>query len=117
MHRLDGRGLKPAPTLPRIIDQLDRRVEEGRHRGLSELESRNGRARGPGGLPVTEVVPRYGIAWQTVHRWLRRYEAAGLPGLAGLSSPCELSPPTAAPTSRSALSSCGGSTYAFGAQA
>jgi transposase InsO family protein len=33
------------------------------------------------GRTVTEVAVRYGVARQTVHRWLRRYEADGLDGL------------------------------------
>jgi transposase len=32
------------------------------------------------GRTVTEVAERYGVARQTVHRWLRRYEADGLDG-------------------------------------
>jgi transposase InsO family protein len=38
------------------------------------------------GLPVTEVAVRYGVTRQTVHRWLRRHEAAGLAGLSDASS-------------------------------
>ena len=30
------------------------------------------------GLPVSEVARRYGVTRQSVHRWLRRYAAAGL---------------------------------------
>ena len=33
------------------------------------------------GVSVTEVAFRYGVARQTVHRWLRRYAASGLAGL------------------------------------
>ncbi len=33
------------------------------------------------GRTITEVAERYGVARQTVHRWLRRYEADGLDGL------------------------------------
>jgi transposase InsO family protein len=33
-------------------------------------------------VPVSEVAQRYGVSRQTVHAWLRRYEAEGLPGLA-----------------------------------
>jgi transposase InsO family protein len=33
-------------------------------------------------VPVSEVAERYGVSRQTVHAWLRRYEAEGLPGLA-----------------------------------
>ena len=52
------------------------RVEQ-RHAAVLEVMS---------GLPVTEVALRYGVARQTVHRWLRRYAAAGLAGLADASS-------------------------------
>ena len=38
-----------------------------------------------GGLPVTEVALRYGVARQTVHRWLRRYAAGGIGALADAS--------------------------------
>ena len=34
------------------------------------------------GVAVTEVALRYGVSRQTVHRWLRRYAAQGLVGLA-----------------------------------
>jgi transposase InsO family protein len=34
------------------------------------------------GLTVTEVADKLGVARQTVHRWLRRYEAGGMEGLA-----------------------------------
>ena len=33
-------------------------------------------------VPVSEVAERYGVSRQTVHAWLARYEAEGLPGLA-----------------------------------
>jgi transposase InsO family protein len=33
-------------------------------------------------VPVSEVAERYGVSRQTVHAWLARYEADGLPGLA-----------------------------------
>src|SRR6266508_6012000 len=33
-------------------------------------------------VPVSEVAERYGVSRQTVHAWLRRYEAEVLPGLA-----------------------------------
>ena len=32
------------------------------------------------GLPVTVVAERYGVARQSVHAWLRRYQDAGLEG-------------------------------------
>ncbi len=38
------------------------------------------------GLPVSEVARRYGVTRQSVHRWLRRYAASGLGGLADHSS-------------------------------
>ena len=34
------------------------------------------------GVPVTEVAGRFGVGRQSVHRWLARYEAGGLGGLA-----------------------------------
>ena len=34
------------------------------------------------GIPVTEVARRFGVARQTVHRWLARYRENGLDGLA-----------------------------------
>ena len=34
-----------------------------------------------GGMPVTEVADRYGVSRQSVHAWLRRYQAGGLAGL------------------------------------
>ena len=39
-----------------------------------------------GGVSVTEVGRRYGVARQTVHGWLRRYASDGLAGLADRSS-------------------------------
>ena len=35
-----------------------------------------------GGVPVVEVVERYGVSRKTVHARLRRYRAEGLQGLA-----------------------------------
>ncbi len=32
------------------------------------------------GASVTDVARRYGVARQTVHRWLRRYASKGLAG-------------------------------------
>jgi transposase InsO family protein len=52
-------------------------VVEQRHKAVLEVL---------GGLPVTEVALRFGVTRQTVHRWLRRYEAAGLVGLCDGSS-------------------------------
>jgi transposase InsO family protein len=34
------------------------------------------------GIPVVEVAERYGVARQTVHRWMSRYRAGGIAGLA-----------------------------------
>jgi transposase len=34
------------------------------------------------GIPVIEVAERYGVMRQTVHRWIARYRAEGLDGLA-----------------------------------
>ncbi|HEX4088646.1 MAG TPA: IS481 family transposase [Trebonia sp.] len=34
------------------------------------------------GIPVTEVAERFGVSRQTVHRWVARYRAGGLAGLA-----------------------------------
>lgn len=34
------------------------------------------------GVPIVEVAGRFGVSRQAVHRWLRRYEAQGLAGLA-----------------------------------
>ena len=39
-----------------------------------------------GGAAVTDVARRYGVARQTVHRWLLRYAAAGVSGLVDRSS-------------------------------
>ena len=39
-----------------------------------------------GGMSVTDVAGRYGVARQTVHGWLRRYASDGLAGLVDRSS-------------------------------
>jgi transposase InsO family protein len=52
-------------------------VVEQRHKAVLEVSD---------GLSVTEVALRYGVTRQTVHRWLRRYAAAGLEGLSDASS-------------------------------
>ncbi len=52
-------------------------VVEQRHKAVLEVLD---------GLAVSEVALRYGVTRQTVHRWLRRYEASGLAGLADASS-------------------------------
>jgi transposase len=33
------------------------------------------------GIPVTEVAERFGVARQTVHRWMARYRDGGIDGL------------------------------------
>ena len=48
-------------------------VVEQRYRAVVEVLS---------GTPVIEVAERYGVARQTVHRWLARYRAEGIDGLA-----------------------------------
>jgi transposase InsO family protein len=49
-------------------------VVEQRYHAVMEVVS--------GGVPVVEVAERYGVSRKTVHVWLRRYRAEGLPGLA-----------------------------------
>ena len=41
-------------------------------------------------VSVSEVAERYGVSRQTVHAWLARYEAEGLPGLAEPATPSRL---------------------------
>src|SRR5215471_16432274 len=48
-------------------------VVEQRYRAVLEVLS---------GIPVTEVAERYGVARQTVHRWMSRYQTDGISGLA-----------------------------------
>jgi transposase InsO family protein len=48
-------------------------VVEQRYRAVLEVLS---------GIPVVEVAERYGVARQTVHRWMARYQADGIDGLA-----------------------------------
>ena len=52
-------------------------VVEQRHQAVLEVL---------GGLPVSEVARRFGVARQTVHRWLSRYAARGIAGLADAST-------------------------------
>ena len=33
------------------------------------------------GVPIVEVVRRFGVSRQSVHPWLLRYEVSGMPGL------------------------------------
>jgi transposase len=47
-------------------------VVEQRYRAVVEVLS---------GTPVIEVAERYGVARQTVHRWMARYRTEGLDGL------------------------------------
>src|SRR5215467_10360807 len=48
-------------------------VVEQRYRAVLEVLS---------GIPVIEVAERYGVVRQTVHRWVSRYQAGGIAGLA-----------------------------------
>ena len=48
-------------------------VVEQRHQAVLEVLD---------GLPVSEVARRYGVARQTVHRWLRWYARGGITALA-----------------------------------
>ena len=48
-------------------------VVEQRYRAVLEVRA---------GVPVTEVAARSGVSRQSVHAWIRRYEQAGLGGLA-----------------------------------
>src|SRR5436309_8995639 len=34
------------------------------------------------GVPIVQAARRFDVSRQAIHRWLRRYEAQGLPGLA-----------------------------------
>jgi transposase-like protein len=54
-------------------------VVEQRYRAVVEVLS---------GTPVIEVAKRYGVARQTVHRWIAQYRAEGLDGLADRLAPC-----------------------------
>jgi transposase InsO family protein len=51
---------------------------EQRHKAVLEVLE--------GGVSVTDVARRYGVARQTVHDWLRRYARSGIVGLADRSS-------------------------------
>ncbi len=53
-------------------------VVEQRYRAVLEVLS---------GIPVIEVADRFGVARQTVHRWMSRYQAEGVSGLADRSHP------------------------------
>jgi transposase InsO family protein len=56
---------------PAMLREL--KVVEQRYRAVLEVLD---------GIPVTEVAERFGVARQTVHRWVARYRDGGLPGLA-----------------------------------
>jgi transposase len=58
-------------------------VVEQRYRAVLEVAA---------GVPVTEVAERYGVSRQSVHAWVRRYEAGGLAGLADRSRRPKSSP-------------------------
>ena len=58
-------------TLSFMLRELS--VAEQRYRTVVEVLS---------GTPVMEVAERYGVARQTMHRWVARYRAEGLDGLA-----------------------------------
>ena len=58
-------------TLPLMLRELN--VVEQRYRAVLEVLS---------GVPVIEVAERYDVARQTVHRWMARYRAEGIAGLA-----------------------------------
>jgi transposase len=51
---------------------VELRVVEQRHAAVLEVFS---------GVAISMVADRYGVSRQTVHRWLRRYAAAGIGGL------------------------------------
>ena len=55
------------------------------------------------GYTVSEVAQAYGVSRQSIHSWLARYEAGGLPALAEQShrpktSPLQMAPRTEAST-------------------
>ncbi len=58
-------------------------VVEQRYRAVLEVAA---------GVPVTEVAERFGVSRQSVHAWVRRYEAGGLAGLADRSRRPKSSP-------------------------
>ena len=65
------RGARPRWGPRRLLRELN--VVEQRYRAVLEVLS---------GIPVTEVAERYGVARQTVHRWMSRYQTDGISGLA-----------------------------------
>ena len=58
-------------------------VVEQRYRAVLEVAA---------GVPVTEAAGRFGVSRQSVHTWVRRYEAGGLAGLADRSRRPKSSP-------------------------
>jgi transposase-like protein len=48
--------------------------------GLSVVEQRYQAAVIRDGVPIVQVARRFDVSRQAVHRWLRWYEAQGLPG-------------------------------------
>jgi transposase len=56
---------------PAMLRELN--VVEQRYRAVLEVLD---------GTPVTEVAERFGVARQTVHRWVARYRESGIDGLA-----------------------------------
>jgi transposase InsO family protein len=58
-------------------------VVEQRYRAVLEVAA---------GVPVTEVAERFGVSRQSVHAWVRRYEAGGLAGLSDRSRRPKSSP-------------------------
>ena len=56
---------------PAMLRELN--VVEQRYRAVLEVLD---------GIPVTEVAERFGVARQTVHRWMARYRDSGIDGLA-----------------------------------
>jgi transposase-like protein len=49
--------------------------------GVSAVEQRYQAAVIRDGVPIVQVARRFDVSRQAVHRWLRWYEAQGLPGL------------------------------------
>jgi transposase InsO family protein len=64
------RRLSPQAGRPLVLWELS--VVEQRYNAVQEVL---------GGVPVVEVAERYGVSRQSVHAWLRRYQAGGLAGL------------------------------------
>jgi transposase len=73
------RDESPAPWVRRGRDLLGRREEPVHGCGLDRLRAV---LEVLDGIPVTEVAGRFGVARQTVHRWVSRYRDRGIDGLA-----------------------------------